>query len=121
MQLDLATHSNIGGRDENEDSILALQTEGFILAAVADGLGGHGGGKIASTLAIETLREQGERLKTMQEDDLRAVCEEINQRILAEQTPMIRMKTTLALALVCEDSLAFPACRRQPHLLVSQR
>lgn len=107
MQLDLASHSDIGGRNENEDSILAQETEGFILAAVADGLGGHGGGKTASSLAVQILEERQERLKTMREEDLRAVCDEINERILAAQTPVLRMKTTLALALVSGDALAF--------------
>ena len=107
MQLDLASHTDIGGRDENEDSILAQQTEGFILAAVADGLGGHGGGKAASSLAIQSLGEQEDRLKTMQEDALREVCAAVNETILAAQTPLLRMKTTLALALVSGEALAF--------------
>lgn len=107
MQLDLARHTNIGGRDENEDAILAQEVEGFLLAAVADGLGGHGGGKIASTRALQTLQEQTDRLKSMDEQTLREVCAAINEAVLSEQTPMTRMKTTLALALISEEALAF--------------
>jgi len=107
MQLELASYSNIGGREVNEDTILCRQTENFILAAVADGLGGHGGGKAASERAILTLQEQEDRLKTMDEAALRAVCALANEAVLAEQTPQIRMKTTLALALISAEATAF--------------
>lgn len=106
MQLDCASHSNIGGRSENEDTTLLKQTDGFTLAAVADGLGGHGGGKIASQSAIESLLEQEERLKSMEEDALRAVCARVNEAVLARQTAQVRMKTTLALALISEEAIA---------------
>ena len=42
MQLDCASHSNIGGRSENEDTTLLKQTEGFTLAAVAVALNAVG-------------------------------------------------------------------------------
>lgn len=40
-------------REVNEDSLLVL--EDFAMAAVADGLGGHQGGQVASELAVSTL------------------------------------------------------------------
>ena len=107
MQLQLASYSNIGGRAVNEDTILCKQSEGFILVAVADGLGGHGGGKTASERAILTLQEQEDRLKSMDEATLRAVCAIVNEAVIAEQTPQIRMKTTLALALITTEAIAF--------------
>ncbi len=45
-------------RKENEDSFLALLPEG--LFAVADGMGGHAAGKLASTLAVETMRKNAD-------------------------------------------------------------
>ncbi len=107
MQLDIANHCDIGGREVNEDTTLIKQTDGFTLAAVADGLGGHGGGKIASACAIQTLLEQEDRLHTMEEEALREVCERINDAVLAGQTAQVRMKTTLALALVSDEAIAF--------------
>ncbi len=47
-------------REVNEDRVLLLDDvgHGAALYAVADGLGGHAGGDVASTLAVETLETQ---------------------------------------------------------------
>ena len=106
MQLDIASHTDKGGRSENEDTTLLKQEDGFVLAAVADGLGGHGGGKIASSCAAQSLLDHVDQLKTMEEDALRAVCARVNEAVLARQTAQTRMKTTLALALIAMESFA---------------
>lgn len=50
--------TDIGKRREiNEDSVMAIPP----LFAVADGLGGHNAGEVASALAVETLREHAPR------------------------------------------------------------
>lgn len=51
-------------REVNEDRVLLLDDvgRGASLYAIADGLGGHAGGDVASTLAVETLRAQVRRL-----------------------------------------------------------
>lgn len=60
-------------RDNNEDSLLV----GSRIFAVADGLGGHQAGEVASALAIETLQSLdqtsiGEAVKRLEETVLRA-------------------------------------------------
>lgn len=45
-----------GRRVYNEDSCIALPVNDGILLAVADGLGGHAAGEVASGIAIDTLR-----------------------------------------------------------------
>jgi len=52
----LAVESIPGRRDYQEDSLLAQQlSDGRTLVAVADGMGGHAAGEVASALALETL------------------------------------------------------------------
>lgn len=50
-----ADYTDIGGRPENEDSLAAVIRDDMALFAVADGLGGHGGGGDASGIAVDTL------------------------------------------------------------------
>lgn len=61
MSLEAYGHTDIGReRDENQDNYLCLELEApgapVHLLAVADGMGGHGGGQTASDLAIARLR-----------------------------------------------------------------
>jgi protein phosphatase len=56
--------THVGGRENNEDAVLVQQLPpvsadgqpGWLLA-VADGMGGHEGGEVASTLAIDLVRD----------------------------------------------------------------
>jgi serine/threonine protein phosphatase PrpC len=55
----LAIESIAGQRPYQEDSVLAeTMADGRTLLAVADGMGGHAAGEVASALALETLSEQ---------------------------------------------------------------
>lgn len=64
LQLQVGGISQTGGRPSNEDAILIeetapsadLPTGGWVLA-VADGMGGHADGEVASALAIQTLKD----------------------------------------------------------------
>jgi protein phosphatase len=95
-------------RDINEDSIgcftpadtLALQRKGF-LYAVADGLGGHAAGEVASATAVARLGEEyySPSNHTRIEPALRQAVQAANQRIheLTHRNPEYRtMETTLS-------------------------
>ncbi len=49
--VEVASYSDKGGRDYNEDSVAVFEGEDRVCVIVADGLGGHGGGKTASDTA----------------------------------------------------------------------
>ena len=43
-------------RDHNEDSVIIVKNdEGSVLMAIADGMGGHSAGEVASSIAISYL------------------------------------------------------------------
>ena len=54
---DCATLCRSGGREYNEDCIQVQEKEGQYLFVLADGLGGMGGGKVASELAVKSIVE----------------------------------------------------------------
>src|SRR3990172_10973990 len=55
--LRLATESIAGRRPYQEDAVdTRTLSDGRILVAVADGMGGHAAGEVASALALETLK-----------------------------------------------------------------
>ncbi len=47
--------SRKGGRAVNEDAVLKARAKGILCVVVADGLGGYDGGRIASSLAVNTI------------------------------------------------------------------
>lgn len=55
-------------RKNNEDALLALTNIG--LFAVADGMGGHNAGEVASGIAIESLKNNAEKLKDIPVDGI---------------------------------------------------
>lgn len=55
MEFQFAGYSNIGMRSGNEDSYAVKPYGAILLAMVADGLGGHANGEVASSLAVNTV------------------------------------------------------------------
>ncbi|ASA78281.1 PP2C family serine/threonine-protein phosphatase [Thermococcus sp. 5-4] len=105
-----ATH--VGGRGHNEDGLLIMELPDAYLLAVADGLGGHSAGEIASRLALETLArffrenyEPGmddESLGLFMENAHRAAHSAVTERA---QGPFEDMGTTLVSVVVKGDGV----------------
>ncbi len=55
MDYSLTQQSNQGGRDYNEDRTAIYERDGTILLVVADGLGGHDGGDVASQAFVDAM------------------------------------------------------------------
>ena len=91
-----------GRRAKNEDAVLCMELPGFTLLAVADGLGGHARGEVASRIAIENLRHMAEEGVAEAEEFFKKVFEKTNRDIkdVAQDIRAEGMATTLTAAVV---------------------
>ena len=110
MGIETAARSDTGRvRDHNEDSVLVAPTSDGRLLAVADGMGGHNAGEVASAVALEAfVAELGDRLgdSTVPEAmETGALTADAAVRDAAGNDPdRDGMGTTLVAALVGEDA-----------------
>lgn len=103
-------------RSHNEDSITILNknNQEFILA-IADGMGGHKAGEIASAIAINHIETSFDKLTTLGTkeeaiDWLRKIVKEINKQIFnhAKNNPESKgLGTTLVIALKTDDYILY--------------
>lgn len=104
MEYAFASYTDVGKRDNNEDALKAERLSGGLLAVVADGLGGHSYGEIASQLAVESIFRDLEEKQIDEETLIYAVLKANDTICTAEN----RGHTTAA-ALWMEDSCAVAA------------
>lgn len=96
-------------REGNQDAFLVEDRLGLFI--VADGVGGHFGGEVASALAVETVREVVSHPKATEfrpRDVLAQAYEEASHRIYdrATQEPKLNgMGTTMVLSYVRENKI----------------
>ena len=57
MKIDYCSFCEIGSRETNQDMVFAEYRDGVGIFAVADGMGGHSGGEIASDAVIKAIKE----------------------------------------------------------------
>lgn len=103
-------------RDHNEDSVIIVKNnEGNYLMAIADGMGGHSAGEVASSIAIGYLGKYfKETFLNMSKVDavnwIRDAVDEINRLIFQhekEHPESKGMGTTLVMAILTKDYLLF--------------
>lgn len=98
--IEAASYSDQGGREYNEDSCRVVRQDNNLCLIVADGLGGHGGGKLASMTAVDAIKECFEAKDpdaNVQAGDICMWFDTANERVLEMQTRACEMKTTMAL------------------------
>ncbi|AZR72959.1 hypothetical protein BBF96_05855 [Anoxybacter fermentans] len=105
--MDYGVRSDVGKvRTINQDSYLALDGD-IKIFAVADGMGGHKAGEVASAMAIETIRQyQGQRedIRQMLKDIIMDAHKRIYERQLNDPACQ-GMGTTLTIAVIKENLL----------------
>jgi len=99
-----ASLSKVGGRIINEDSVGVSQAPDGIFCVLADGLGGHSAGEVASGLAVESALSVFVENNLQFEETLAACMMKGQNAIIQEQRRQNRvseMKTTAAMLLIC--------------------
>jgi serine/threonine protein phosphatase PrpC len=99
----MSKYTNQGGRRENEDSYGVFTKGKNLCAVVADGLGSYGGGKQASSKAVEVVEKYFMNVPAISTDIIMSCVAQINSDVCAMQTSECRMKTTLAVLFVCDS------------------
>ncbi len=101
-------------RDHNEDSVIIVKNStNEYLMAVADGMGGHRGGEIASSLAISHLGKRFTSIDSVgnKEDAINFIkdtvseCNMLINKYTDEHPESLGMGTTLVLALITPNFL----------------
>ncbi len=107
-----ASESLIGGRSENQDCFLTMETKYGFLAIVCDGMGGMNGGRIAAELAVKVIIDQLlSGSQTGQREALTSAISQANATIFHEgrSTPGLKGMGTTITALLIDSNHAI-AC-----------
>jgi protein phosphatase len=103
-------------RERNEDSVIIVENpSGEILMCVADGMGGHKDGEVASSIAITHISKRFKAISSVgnKEDAIswiQSTVSEANMEIfkyVAEHPESAGMGTTMVLAIMTESFLLF--------------
>ena len=98
LALEVALLSEPGGRATNEDACGHWHSERQLCCVLADGAGGHGGGDVASRLAVRHVLDAFSAGAIEDGDGLAAVVREANRALLAGRALDVRcasMHTTI--------------------------
>ena len=115
IDIDIAVSTDVGGRSENEDSYEIIVLDGETFVILADGLGAHGEGKLASTIAVSSIKNY--LLNRSCSLALRLDYEELiniaNENICdaqRESQAFSQMRTTIAVLHLYEDKAVWMHC-----------
>lgn len=95
-------------RSENQDAILVLETPDFHLYSIADGMGGVGGGALASRLAIASIEASARAARVWTDSTLSQAFHAAHERLLEESRrneTLANMGTTMVCAVFTRDRI----------------
>lgn len=112
-KMKVAALSHVGKvRTVNEDSVLVHEKSAPVYMLVADGMGGHAAGEVASGTACSAIQEyiDGLGVNELNEEQIRKAVEFANKRLrdeMEKNSELEGMGTTLTLAAFCGDVITF--------------
>jgi len=107
LVFETATLSAPGGRVENEDAVGYRMVDGAGCWALADGLGGHRGGEVASRLAIDAAISSFVENPSIQEEALNKHMVMGNRAVLGRQKTepaLAHMRTTMVILIASAEA-----------------
>lgn len=107
MDFRASQFSGAGGKPKNEDACMFAHRQGIFVAAVADGLGGHGGGDLAAAAALGVLAASFDKLFPWSRENIQKLFSDMNEAVLEKQAGGLKMKSTVALFLTDGGSSVF--------------
>ena len=87
LALEVALLSDRGGRHYNEDACGHWHSERHLCCVLADGAGGHGGGDIASRIAVQELIGSFSREPSLDGQALAGLVRRTNQALIGQRVP----------------------------------
>ncbi|MDR3209519.1 MAG: protein phosphatase 2C domain-containing protein [Oscillospiraceae bacterium] len=102
-----STFTSAGGHPVNEDSVRLIRESKWIVAIVADGLGAHGGGNIASGAAVMAIEDALPNAGITNPAALASCLAAANAEVLRQQKPGVAMKSTAVMLAIEGGAAAF--------------
>lgn len=100
MQLEISVLSKPGGREPNEDACGFWTAAGACFCVVSDGAGGHGGGDVASKIAVQTVLAHFQAAPRCMTTAIEEALRLANAAIILQQTSETRLAGMRATATV---------------------
>ena len=94
MKRSIQSYTDLGGRPENEDTVQYAESGKNLIVVLADGLGGQGDGKAASTIACESLIQCGVDGTFPTKRIIETAFQTANETLIRHQKNDFHMKTT---------------------------
>ncbi|MBF0390858.1 MAG: serine/threonine-protein phosphatase [Desulfamplus sp.] len=107
MKYITAMVSNVGGRSENQDYCGFREKSHLTCWVAADGLGGHRGGEVASSIATETILNEFEKEPEISAEALVRYIKAAQDAIIIKQEEdpkLFSMRTTVAILIADSKS-----------------
>lgn len=96
-----------GNREVNEDSYVCVERDGNCCFVVADGLGGHGKGEVASQKVVEVFEHEFGKIKERCSEFLERAFEIAQADVMAMQQTADEMKSTAVVLAIVDNKFAW--------------